>query len=68
MSKMNPEQQRLVESIRLERDGVMAASFKINGKTGQLRLTPAKAGNQIVWTCSSSPEISKFMPPDCRNK
>lgn len=66
MSKMNPEQQRLVESVRLERDGVLVTTFKINGKTGQLRLIPERAESRIVWTCSSSPEISKFMPLDCR--
>ena len=68
MSRVHPEAKQYVEYIRLEPDGVMVASFKIQGKTGQLRLAPTRIGNQIMWSCSSSPEINRFMPLDCRNK
>ena len=68
MGRVNAEAKQYLEDIRLERDGVMIASFKIEGKTGQLRLTPTRNGNQISWACSSSPEINWFMPPDCRAK
>jgi Tfp pilus assembly major pilin PilA len=68
MSQLNPEMKRLVKDIRLERDGVMVAVFEIQGKPGELRLVPSMTGNTISWTCSSTPEIRRFMPLDCRTK
>jgi uncharacterized RDD family membrane protein YckC/Tfp pilus assembly major pilin PilA len=57
-----------VEDFRLEANGAMVAVLKVQGKTGQLRLTPQVTGNLVDWVCSASAEINRLVPPDCRSK
>ena len=62
-----PESSRaFVEDIRLEQGGAVVSTVKIQGKQGQVRLTPQKAGDRIDWTCTSSAEIRKYLPLSCR--
>ncbi len=62
-----PEASRsLVEDIRLEQGGVVVAAVHFQHRQGEIRLTPLKAGTAIEWTCTSSPEIRKFVPVACR--
>ena len=67
MEQLAGDTRRYVEDVRLEQNGAMIAALKINGKAGELRLAPGKTGTQVEWACSSSPEIRRFVPPDCRN-
>lgn len=63
-----PEASRsMVEGIRLEANGVVAASVKIGSTEGQIWLTPRRAGDTIEWSCGSSRPIWKYVPSTCRN-
>jgi len=63
-----PESSRaFVEDIRLEQGGVVVSTVKIQGKQGQIRMTPRQAGDQVEWACTSSPEIRKYVPASCRS-
>ena len=62
-----PENSRaLVEEIRLEQDGTIVGYFKIQGKQGQIRVTPKQLGDRVEWTCTASPEIRKNVPIRCK--
>lgn len=63
-----PEASRsFVDDIRLEQGGEVVAIVRIRGKTGQVRMTPRKTGDKVEWTCSSDPEIRKYVPVSCRS-
>jgi uncharacterized RDD family membrane protein YckC/Tfp pilus assembly major pilin PilA len=63
-----PEASRaMVEGIRLEANGVIAASVKIGSAQGQIRLTPRRLGDSIEWSCASSQPIWSVVPSPCRN-
>ena len=67
LSQLQQYSRPIVEDIRLERGGVVVTIVKIRGAQGQVSLTPRKAGEDLVeWTCTSSPEIGKYMPASCR--
>jgi uncharacterized RDD family membrane protein YckC/Tfp pilus assembly major pilin PilA len=67
LSQLQQHSRPIVEDIRLERGGVVVTIVKIRGAQGQVSLTPRKAGEDLVeWTCTSSPEIGKYMPASCR--
>ncbi len=65
--RLVPEPSRqLVEDIVLERDGAVVASVKIMGTAGRVRMAPRKMARAIEWSCTSSPEIRKYVPATCR--
>lgn len=66
MSDLPAPSREFVEDVRLAPGGEIVAIVKVHGKTGQLRLTPRKVGDSVEWTCSSDPEIRKFVPASCR--
>ncbi|MBF8305743.1 MAG: hypothetical protein HW398_931 [Acidobacteria bacterium] len=66
MRRVTENTRALVEDIRLEQGGAVVSTVKIQGKQGQIRLTPRQAGDQVEWTCTSSPEIRKYVPVACR--
>ena len=62
-----PETSRsLVEEIRLEQGGAVVSYIKVHKTQGQIRLAPKLAGDKVEWTCTSSPEIRKYVPAACR--
>ncbi len=62
-----PESSRaFVEDIRLEQGGTIVGYIKIQGKQGQIRVTPKQLGDKVEWTCTASPEIRKNVPLRCR--
>ena len=56
-----------VKDIRLEQGGAIVATVRVDQTEGQLRMVPSKVGDSIEWTCTSSPEIKKFVTAPCRN-
>jgi len=66
MRQVEVQARNVVEGIRLGPDGAIAASIKIMSARGELRLVPKKAGDTIEWTCTSSPEIRKYVSASCR--
>jgi uncharacterized RDD family membrane protein YckC/Tfp pilus assembly major pilin PilA len=57
----------IAKEIRLEQGGAIVAIVKAGQKEGQIRMTPGKVGDSIEWTCTSSPEIRKYVAESCRN-
>lgn len=68
MRALSEASRSMVEGIRLEANGVVAASVKIGSTQGQIRLTPRRVGDSIEWSCGSSQPIWKFVPSPCRNE
>ena len=66
MSQVQESSRALVEEIRLEQNGTIVGNLKIQGKQGQIRMAPKQLGDRVEWTCTSSPEIKKYVPVKCR--
>jgi len=66
MGQVQESSRALVEDIRLEQNGTIVGYFKIQGKQGQIRMAPKQMGDKVDWTCTSSPEIRKYVPVRCR--
>jgi len=66
MRQVQESSRALVEDIRLEQGGTVVSYVTIQGKQGQIRLAPKQAGDRVDWTCTSSPEIRKYVPVSCR--
>jgi type II secretory pathway pseudopilin PulG len=67
MGQLGAREREVAQSIRLGKDGEVTASIKIGGASGEIRITPKRTGNDIVWTCTASKEIWKYIIATCRN-
>jgi len=66
LGRLGPQSRAIVEDIRLEEGGAVVSYVKIQGKDGQIRLTPQREGRAVEWTCAVNPEIRKYVPAACR--
>ena len=67
MSQLGAREREVAQSIRLGKDGEVTASVKFSGASGEIRITPKRTGDGIVWTCTASKEIWKYIAAACRN-